>query len=207
MIDFLNRNYTKDEVIKYIKSLSSSSVLTTNEKLSLEYILERQEIDENIVNFCREYLDEDDIQIDLYRNFRYKPSRLSLMNNLEDCGFHLDRVNETLELYLSKHELTSIINESTLSNNRFIYIHAQSRFSRLNFIKNLNDNNKKSVYLNNESLKRLTYYRIPLSIIISIYNASNKYDVFGKQILVNPVEMIINMKSVPEQKNFWRWIE
>lgn len=210
MIDFFRKDYSKNTILKYLKDLGESQRdLSFAERDNIENILKYQEINNDILNYCKKYLKEQEILESTQCNFRYKPAKLLLMEGMEKSGFEVDRINEVLKFYLSKYELRSLIDQSTSSKSgESTFIRVESRLSRLTFSKNLRDNNKgNSVYLNKESLTNLTYFEIPLSIIRAIHRAPNFFDILGKEVLVNPAKMVVNMKPVRKQKNFWRWLE
>lgn len=210
MIDFFRKDYSKDTILEYLKDLGEPQRdLSFAERDNIENILKYQEINNDILNYCKRYLKEQEILESTQCNFRYKPAKLLLMEEMEKSGFEVDRINEVLKFYLSKYELRSLIDQSTsFKGGESTFIRVESRLSRLTFSKNLRDNNKgNSVYLNKESLTNLTYFEIPLSIIRAIHRAPNFFDILGKEVLVNPAKMVVNMKPVRKQKNFWRWLE
>lgn len=210
MIDFFRKDYSKDAILEYLKNLEEPRHdLSLAEKDDIENILKYQEINNDILNYCKKYLKEQEILESTQCNFRYKPAKLLLMEEMEKSGFEVDRINEVLKFYLSKYELRSLIDQSTSpKGGESTFIRVESRLSKLTFSKNLRDNYRgSSVYLNNKSLTNLTYFEIPLSIIRAIRRSPNSFDILGKEVLVNPAKMVVNMKSVRKQKNFWRWLE
>lgn len=200
----LNKIYTRNYIIKYINSLKDK-VLSKYEIGEVNHILSKEKISDSIIKLVNDTLGLNNSYgfIDsIGENFRYKPSRKSLIISLKECGFTVDEVKKEVYIYLPSSEYKWI----KLDKRDVVNFHAESKYSRMKLREKLKLSNKTNCpYLTDANFNDMKLYRIPFSTILSIEEGSNYLleDKFGKYFSCIGEKLLLEIKEV-RGEYFWR---
>ena len=197
----LNKIYTRNYIIEYINSLKNK-VLSKYEIGEVNYILSKEKISDSIIKLVNDTLGLNNsygFTDSIGENFRYKPSRKSLIISLKECGFTVDEAKKEVYTYLPSSEYKWI----KLNKRDIVNFHAESKYSRMKLREKLKLSNKN--YLTSMDLNDMKLYRIPFSTILSIEEGSNYLleDEFGKYFSCIGEKLLLEIKEV-RGEYFWR---
>lgn len=198
----LNKIYTRNYIIEYINSLKDK-VLSKYEIGEVNHILSKEKISDSIIKLVNDTLGLNSYGFidSIGENFRYKPSRKSLIISLKECGFTVDEVKKEIYIYLPSSEYKWI----KLNKRDVVNFHAESKYSRMKLREKLKLSNKNCPYLTNADFNDMKLYRIPFSTILSIEEGSNYLleDEFGKYFSCIGEKLLLEIKEV-RGEYFWR---
>lgn len=199
----LNKIYTRNHIIEYINSLKDK-VLSKYEIGEVNHILSKEKISDSIIKLVNDTLGLNGYGFidSIGENFRYKPSRKSLIISLKKCGFTVDETKKEVYIYLPSSEYKWI----KLNKRNVVNFHAESKYSRMKLREKLKLSNKTNCpYLTNADFNDMKLYRIPFSTILSIEEGSNYLleDEFGKYFSCIGEKLLLEIKEV-HGEYFWR---
>lgn len=196
----LNKIYTRNYIIEYINSLKDK-ILSKYEIGEVNHILSKEKISDSIIKLVNDTLGLNSYGFidSIGENFRYKPSRKSLIISLKECGFTVDEVKKEVYIYLPSSEYEWI----KLNKKDVVNFHAESKYSRMKLREKLKLSNKN--YLTGMDFNDMKLYRIPFSTILSIEEGSNYLleDEFGKYFSCISEKLLLEIKEV-HGEYFWR---